>query len=103
MAFDLKAMLEKYKEDHQNPVNRALHTIGIPMIVASLPILPFNPMLGASMFVVGWILQFIGHAFEGKMPSFFRDPRFLLVGPMWAVKKIFGMDAKPASAESTAN
>jgi uncharacterized membrane protein YGL010W len=98
MAFDVKAMLEKYREDHQNPVNRALHSVGIPLIVASLPVLPFNPLLGAGMFVFGWILQFLGHAFEGKAPSFFRDPRFLLVGPVWALKKFLGQDAPAPSA-----
>ena len=84
---DIKAMLEKYNADHQHPVNRALHSVGIPMIVLSIPVLPFNPFLAAALFVVGWILQFIGHAFEGKAPSFFSDPRYLLVGPLWLVKK----------------
>jgi uncharacterized membrane protein YGL010W len=93
MAFELKAYLEKYRQDHQHPVNRALHTVGIPMIVASLPLMPFNPLLGASMFVFGWILQFVGHAFEGKAPSFFSDPTYLLIGPMWFVKKITGKGA----------
>jgi uncharacterized membrane protein YGL010W len=85
-----KTYLAKYQQDHQHPVNRALHTVGIPMIVASLGVLPFNPVAGVSLFVFGWILQFVGHAFEGKAPSFFRDPRFLLVGPMWFVKKLRG-------------
>ncbi len=98
MAFDLKAYMAKYNEDHQNKVNRALHTVGIPMIVASLPIMPFNPLLGMSMFVFGWILQFVGHAFEGKMPSFFRDPTFLLIGPMWALKKLRGKGKAPEAA-----
>ncbi len=26
-------------------------------------------------------LQFIGHAIEGKRPSFFKDLQFLLIGP----------------------
>lgn len=90
MAFSLRAYLDKYREDHQHPVNKALHTIGIPMIVASIPLFPFNPMLSAVMFVVGWIFQFIGHAFEGKAPSFFSDPKFLLIGPLWFIKKITG-------------
>ena len=93
MAFELKAYLDKYKRDHQHPVNRALHSVGIPMIVASLGVLPFNPLLGSSLFVFGWILQFVGHAFEGKAPSFFSDPKYLLVGPIWAVKKLFGKAA----------
>jgi uncharacterized membrane protein YGL010W len=36
-----------------------------------------------TLFVVMWILQFIGHKIEGKKPSFFEDLRFLLVGPAW--------------------
>ena len=35
------------------------------------------------LFVVMWILQFIGHHIEGKKPSFFKDLQFLLVGPAW--------------------
>ena len=90
MAFSLGSYLAKYREDHQHPVNKALHTVGIPMIVASLAVLPFNPLLAAAMFVLGWILQFVGHAFEGKAPSFFSDPKFLLVGAAWFVKKVTG-------------
>jgi uncharacterized membrane protein YGL010W len=35
------------------------------------------------LFVVMWILQFIGHNIEGKKPSFLKDLQFLLVGPAW--------------------
>ncbi len=35
------------------------------------------------MFVVGWILQFIGHAFEGKSPAFLTNLLHLLAGPLW--------------------
>ena len=97
MAFDIKAMMEKYREDHQNPVNRTLHTIGIPMIVASLPLMLAAPPIGIGMFIFGWILQFVGHAFEGKMPSFFSDPKYLLIGPMWFVKKITGRGNAPVA------
>lgn len=86
-------MLEKYKQDHQHPVNRALHSIGIPTIVASIFVFPLNPLFAVGMFVFGWILQFVGHAFEGKAPSFFSDPRFLLVGPMWFWRKLTGKSA----------
>ncbi len=103
MAFDLQAMLDKYRRDHQHPVNKALHTIGIPTIVVSLFLFPFNPILGGALFVFGWILQFIGHAFEGKAPSFFSDYRFLLVGPMWFWKKVTGRDTKAEPVESPSN
>jgi len=36
-----------------------------------------------AIFVVAWIGQFIGHAIEGKRPSFFKDVQFLLIGPLW--------------------
>lgn len=36
-----------------------------------------------AMFVVMWILQFVGHVIEGKKPSFFKDIQFLLIGPAW--------------------
>ena len=35
------------------------------------------------LFVLMWILQFIGHKIEGKKPSFFEDLRYLLIGPAW--------------------
>lgn len=36
-----------------------------------------------ALFVVMWVLQFVGHKIEGKKPSFFEDLKFLLVGPAW--------------------
>ena len=35
------------------------------------------------VFVVMWVLQFVGHKIEGKKPSFIEDLRFLLIGPAW--------------------
>ena len=40
-------------------------------------------LTSVSIFVVAWIGQFIGHAIEGKRPSFFKDLQFLLIGPLW--------------------
>ncbi|MCY0977437.1 DUF962 domain-containing protein [Chryseobacterium wangxinyae] len=36
-----------------------------------------------SVFVITWILQFVGHKIEGKKPSFLKDLQFLLIGPIW--------------------
>ena len=38
------------------------------------------------LFIVAWIVQFIGHKIEGKKPSFLTDIFFLLIGPIWVVK-----------------
>lgn len=43
---------------------------------------------GLGLFVVGWIVQFIGHAFEGKKPAFIDDLVGLLVGPLFIVAEI---------------
>ncbi len=42
------------------------------------------------IFVAAWIGQFYGHKIEGAKPSFLKDIQFLLIGPAWVVKKIFG-------------
>ncbi len=97
MAFDLRAYLDQYDEDHQHPVNRSLHVVGIPAILAAVVVLPFNPLLATFLFVAGWILQFVGHAFEGKAPSFFRDPTFLAIGPLWLWRKLSGRAAADAN------
>ena len=43
----------------------------------------------AAIFVLAWIGQFIGHAIEGKQPSFFQDLVFLLIGPLWLLAFVF--------------
>ncbi|EIU7611406.1 DUF962 domain-containing protein [Vibrio vulnificus] len=39
--------------------------------------------MAVGLFIVLWILQFVGHKIEGKKPSFFEDLKFLLIGPVW--------------------
>lgn len=41
--------------------------------------------LGLSLFVVGWILQFIGHYYEGRKPAFIDDVMGLAIGPLFVV------------------
>lgn len=51
------------------------------------------------LFVGGWVLQFVGHWFEGKKPAFFRNGVHLLVGPLWILSHLYeklGLRAKPA-------
>ena len=88
--------IAQYSLSHQNTVNRLCHTAGIPIIALSLvltPLLFVNLAWWkalAAMFVLGWALQFIGHAFEGKAPEFFKDWRFLFVGLRWWFAKLRG-------------
>ncbi len=43
----------------------------------------------AALFVLAWIGQFVGHAIEGKRPSFFKDVQFLLIGPLWLLADLY--------------
>ncbi len=37
------------------------------------------------LLVLGWIIQFIGHAWEGRKPAFMDDLRQLLIGPVFVM------------------
>jgi len=51
--------------------------------------LPWTVALG--LFVLGWILQFVGHyVYEKRSPAFYRNLAHLLVGPLWILAKATG-------------
>ncbi len=58
------------------------------LVVAAATVYPlFVPgddvsAVAIGVFVAAWIGQFIGHAIEGRKPSYFDDVTFLLVGPV---------------------
>lgn len=141
--------LAEYGESHQNPRNKLLHWVCVPIIVVSLvgmlaslpvpaafreisPVLNWGTLLLAfgviyyllmswslalgmaffvvlgvgalrlldrlpgslwaaclALFVVAWIGQFVGHYYEGKRPSFFKDVQFLMIGPLWLLSHIY--------------
>jgi len=140
---------DEYGASHQNPVNKVLHWICVPLIVISLVgllwsipvpqafieispalnwgtafvmaatvyyfILSFSLALGmlpfvivvvlavgwmdrldwplwslsGAIFVVAWAGQFVGHALEGRRPSFFKDLQFLMIGPVWLLGSVY--------------
>ena len=43
---------------------------------------------GVGLFVVGWIIQFIGHYYEGRKPAFVDDLSGLIVGPLFVVAEL---------------
>ena len=43
---------------------------------------------GLGLFGVGWVIQFIGHYYEGKKPAFADDLVGLLVGPMFVTAEL---------------
>jgi uncharacterized membrane protein YGL010W len=59
------------------------------LILAALPLALLDTATwlasGLGCFLVGWVVQFIGHYYEGRKPAFVDDLRGLLVGPMFVV------------------
>ena len=49
-------------------------------------------------FVVGWVFQFVGHAYEGKSPAFLTNLLHLLVGPLWVASHLVPTSASSSSA-----
>ena len=45
--------------------------------------------LAAAIFVAGWIIQFVGHRFEGMKPAFFDDAKQLLIGPLFVCVEVY--------------
>lgn len=65
----------------------------VALIVASILLLQRLPyelwVVSIALFVVAWIGQFIGHHYEGRRPSFFKDIQFLMIGPLWLLGFIY--------------
>lgn len=43
---------------------------------------------GVGMFVIGWVIQFVGHHYEGRKPAFVDDVSGLIVGPLFVVAEL---------------
>jgi uncharacterized membrane protein YGL010W len=67
----------------------AVSLANLVLILAALPLAQLDTATwlaaGLGSFVVGWVIQFVGHYYEGKKPAFVDDLRGLLVGPMFVV------------------
>lgn len=69
-------------------LRHALGVAAVALLVAALwPSL--TAFLGTAQLLwilaLAWLGQFIGHAIEGRRPSFAEDLRFLLIGPLWII------------------
>ena len=53
-------------------------------------------LAGSSAFVAGWIIQFIGHAWEGRKPAFADDLIGLAIGPLFVLcELLFAVGLRP--------
>ncbi|TWX52847.1 DUF962 domain-containing protein [Colwellia hornerae] len=46
-------------------------------------------IIAISVFVIGWIIQFIGHYYEKAKPAFLDDINQLFIGPLFVIAEIY--------------
>ncbi len=67
--------MQLYRAEHRTIGCRLSHMVGVPVIVASFPMLFINWRWAIALFVIGWIIQFAGHYyFEKNRPVLMADP-----------------------------
>lgn len=45
--------------------------------------------LGATVFIFGWLCQFLGHYYEKAKPAFFDDIKQLFIGPLFLIAELY--------------
>lgn len=58
-------------------------------------------LIAIGVFVIGWIIQFVGHIFEKAKPAFFDDINQLLIGPFFLMAEIYFMIGLEKALEKT--
>src|SRR5262249_45074049 len=80
----LRRALRNWRERHRHPFNFWVHLVGIPLAIAGVLLLVLRPWSqwywGVSAFVVGYLLQYLGHRVEGND-----------LGEWAAIKRMFGL------------
>ena len=67
--------MDYYRSQHSSRGVRATHMVGIPALVAALPLIPARPEVGLPLFAAGWLIQLAGHRlFERNTPALTRGP-----------------------------
>lgn len=89
----LDAQLDYYRSQHTTTGCKVTHLFGVPMIALAVPFLFINFRRGVTLFVAGWLLQFIGHYFfEKNRPVIVSEATnplvpiaaLIVVGQLWA-------------------
>jgi hypothetical protein len=68
--------MEKYRDEHKNPINHFLHVgVGWPMCAFAVILLPWRPYWSLGLFLGGYAFMWFGHfVFERNVPTIFKHP-----------------------------
>lgn len=62
----MNEFIKKWCARHSNPINAVLHALGIPAAVAGVVLFFYaHFILGLLLLFLGYVLQVVGHVFEG--------------------------------------
>lgn len=100
----LDKYIARYRHEHTSAWNKALHSLGIPIIFAGIVLLVLaHWRSGVALFFGGWVLLFLGHRIEGNRPAFFQGPIYFLVGPVWVARELkdflLGRSRRPEASD----
>ena len=92
-SSQLDAEIDYYKSQHTTKGCKVTHLFGVPMIALAVPFIFINFRRAVTLFVAGWVLQFIGHfVFEKNKPVIISEATnplvplaaLIVVGQLWA-------------------
>ena len=74
---DPPPIVVQWHERHRHPASLSLHVLGIPPTIAGFLLFPIYAalvslpvfLLALALFVGGYLIQFLGHAFDGTEPG----------------------------------
>jgi hypothetical protein len=98
-------LVEKYRADHQHPVNHFLHVfVGWPMVAAGLFLLPFKPLYSVGLVLGAYAFMFTGHfLFEKNTPTILKNPSTPFVIAWAVIKGIFSGSIKQVVGSDKSN
>jgi uncharacterized membrane protein YGL010W len=70
-------LVQDWMDRHRDPRSFVLHLIGIPPVIVAVLLFPVYTfllslpvfLLSVSLFIGGYLVQFLGHAFDGTEPG----------------------------------
>ena len=73
-----------YLNEHRNPLNRATHMVGVPLLLATaiVGLCQQNWTMAVVGQLVGWTIQIAGHRIEGNRPALLKRPISFLMGAL---------------------
>lgn len=102
----VRAALANWLERHQHPFSFWIHLIGIPMAfggLLALVVLPWDQWYwGVGAFVLGYVLQYVGHCVEGNDMGEWAGIKRLLGLPYVAISPRFQKSEQASPSPSSA-